>query len=197
MERWGITGLMGSGKSEAKRYLKSKGYPVSDADDVARQLLSSEFPENLAKLQEIFGTEVLSKNNNVDRGLIRKAISHNPTLRQEFEGWLHPLIRLHNRQLIARWESQGHQLCFIEGTRLVESGAHLELAGLILVTTPESLRVERLKTRGEMTAEDQKALLKTQDEELMRKFAKVVWENSLTPANLHRQIDTFLFQKKK
>ncbi len=183
---------MGSGKSEVKRYLETSGFPVLDADEVARKLLSADYPEHLLKLKEFFGPEVLDVQGALNRGHVRSSISRSPELRQKFEGWIHPLIRSANRSKIAEWEKAGQKIAFIEGTRLVESGAFRELDGLILVTAPEALRLERLKARGEMSPEEQLALMRTQDEALMREHATQILANDGSLEDLRNQIDKFI-----
>lgn len=197
MQLWGITGLMGAGKSQARSYLESKNYPAIDADAVARVLLSAQFPLNLEKLKELFGPQVLKSATEVDRTLIRSQISTDDSLRKKFESWLHPLIRLYNEDLEAQWRKSGAKIAFIEGTRLVESGATERLDGLILVTCDEAIRVERLKARAEMSPEEQSRLAKTQNLELMRKHATLEWDNSRRLVDLKQQIDRFLSELAK
>jgi dephospho-CoA kinase len=191
MEQWGITGLIGSGKSEARRYLESQGFPAIDADQVARLLQSKEHPENLEKLKTLFGDSVLFPNREVNRGVIRKKIGSDERVRKSYEAWIHPEIRKYNEEWALRHSAQGAKVVFIEGTRLVESGAVQRLQGLILVTCHPEIRRQRLKERGEMSPDDQERLAKTQDEELMKKHAQVIWENSGTVAEFHQQIDAF------
>jgi dephospho-CoA kinase len=196
MELWGITGLMGSGKSMARRYLESLEFPAVDADAVARILLSLEHPENLDKLKEIFGPTVVSDKFVVDRPLIRLKISNNEILRKKFEAWLHPEIRKYNEVLEDAWRKSGAKVGFIEGTRLVESGALSRLTGLIFVDCPEAIRRERLHLRGEMNPEEQDRLARTQDENLMRQNADVIWDNSGDTHAFSKQIDQFLETRK-
>ena len=46
--RVAVTGGIGSGKSEACRYLRSRGYTVVDCDEIARELAND--PEILAEI---------------------------------------------------------------------------------------------------------------------------------------------------
>lgn len=68
MEVWGITGVIGSGKSSAIAYLKEKGYPVIDADQVSRIVVErdteEEGKEGFGAIYKAFGSTVLDKTEN-------------------------------------------------------------------------------------------------------------------------------------
>ena len=61
----GLTGGIASGKSTVSNYFREFGAEVLDADVVAKEL--SEKEENVAKIIEIFGNEILDENGNISR----------------------------------------------------------------------------------------------------------------------------------
>ena len=64
----GITGGIGTGKSTVAEYLKEKGYPVIDADEIGRRISRSR--ETVREIESRFGTEYVGK-----EGLDRKAVA--------------------------------------------------------------------------------------------------------------------------
>ena len=84
---------------------------------------------------------------------------------------------------------------FVEGTRLIESKFHDLLAGIIVVTASEKERVKRVIKRDSMGKDEVVMMMTLQDESLMRRFAKVIWDNDKTVKNLTSQIDKFLAER--
>ena len=78
MEVWGITGVIGSGKSTAVAYLKTGDYPVIDADQVSRIVVDKDTEdgkEGFAKIYRAFGASVLNNLGQLDRRALRLRLS--------------------------------------------------------------------------------------------------------------------------
>lgn len=86
-----ITGNIASGKSTAVRYLLELGYPVVDADIIARQVVEPG-SVGLKRIVEAFGVEMLSETGVLDRNKLGNLIFSDSTKRQELNDLLHPLI---------------------------------------------------------------------------------------------------------
>ena len=68
----GLTGLIGAGKSEAARVLKSLGAVVVDADKIGHQVLR-ESVQLRTRLAKAFGREILDRNGRVLRKRLANA----------------------------------------------------------------------------------------------------------------------------
>lgn len=140
MKLIGITGGMGAGKSEAARLLASLGYPVLDADQVARRL-SQPGGAAHAELIQHFGTSQPQE-------LARLAFSEGR--REELQRILHPLIK----QESDRWfadvaQKTGADFAFYEASLLFEAGRAKDFDQVFLITAPEQIRIERImRNRG-------------------------------------------------
>lgn len=86
-----ITGNIASGKSTAVRYLLELGYPVVDADIIARQVVEPG-SIGLKRIVETFGRDILSEAGVLDRGKLGKLIFSDSKQRQVLNDLLHPLI---------------------------------------------------------------------------------------------------------
>jgi len=192
---WGLTGLIGSGKSLALEMLKRKGCPAIDADEVSRWVVDpsrDEGTEGLSRVRLAFGEEVFLADGSIDRAKLRLVIAGDNVQRNRLEQILHPLILGRVEKEIRGWEAQGFSLGVIEGTRLIEAGYLSRLAGLIVVTSDAARRLERVRARDGMADRDIEALGALQDGELMLAKARLVWINDAEPSVLEAQVDAFL-----
>ena len=88
----GLTGGIGSGKSLAGDFFKSKNIDVIDADDLAQNALDIE-GEGYKKFLDIFGETFLDENSEIDRKALRKYIFQNPEMKNKLEEIVHPIVQ--------------------------------------------------------------------------------------------------------
>ena len=88
----GLTGGIGSGKSLAGDFFKSKNIDVIDADDLAHSALDRE-GEGYKKFLDIFGETFLDENSEIDRKALRKYIFQNPEMKNKLEEIVHPIVQ--------------------------------------------------------------------------------------------------------
>jgi len=200
MKVWGITGVIGSGKSTAIEHLRSKNFPVIDADQVSRIVVDrkTELGQiGFAQIYKTFGATVLNKLGELDRTAMRKRMMVNPHERDTLEAILHPLIHKHIQGVMGGWKADGVQLGFVEGARLVESKFHDVLGGIVVVTASFENRVKRLVKRDSMGKDEVQLMMGLQDENLMKRFARVEWKNDGSVKQLHKLVDAFVEAKMK
>lgn len=198
MEIWGITGVIGSGKSSAIAHLYSKGFPVLDADQASRKVVDKNTPEGkegFAQIYRAFGPEVLNNLGDLDRGKLRQRMMRNPSDRETLERILHPLIFKYITGQMTNWKASGAKLGFIEGSRLVESGFHNHLAGIIIVTAPEAKRIQRVMKRDSMGKDEVAMMFNLQDELVMKRVAKIEWKNDKSVKDLENIVDAFVEER--
>ena len=88
----GLTGGIGSGKSLAGDFFKSKKIDVIDADDLAHNALDIQ-GEGYQKFLDIFGETFLDENSEIDRKALRKYIFQNPEMKNKLEEIVHPIVQ--------------------------------------------------------------------------------------------------------
>lgn len=197
-EVWGVTGVIGSGKSTAMKLINELGYPGIDADQVSRIVVDKKREEGkkgFALIYKAFGAEVLNNLGELDRPALRKRMMRNPDDRKILESILHPLILEYITKVMTNWKSSGTKLAFIEGTRLIESNFHNMLAGIIVVTASEPLKIKRLMKRDSMGRDEVFQMLQLQNEALMKRIAKHEWKNESSEAVLKKQIQDFIAKR--
>ena len=88
----GLTGGIGSGKSLAGDFFKSKNIDVIDADDLAHNALDIG-GEGYKKFLDVFGETFLDENSEIDRKALRKYIFQNPEMKNKLEEIVHPIVQ--------------------------------------------------------------------------------------------------------
>jgi dephospho-CoA kinase len=195
MEVWGITGVIGSGKSTAIAHIKELGHPVIDADQVSRIVVerdTEDGKEGFAAIYKAFGSTVLDKTGKLDRTALRKRMMTNPHERELLEGILHPRILAHIQKKMRQWKDEGAAFGFVEGSRLIESGFHDMCSGLILVGSSEANRIKRVMKRDSMGKEEVTMMMGLQDEHYMKRVCKIHWINDGKLPDFYKQIDAFI-----
>lgn len=183
----GLTGGIGSGKSEAARLFAGFGVPVVDTDAIAHDLTAPGQPA-LSTIAEAFGGEALNAEGTLNRGYLRQRIFADPAARQALEGILHPLIREQVRQAMAENASAPYQIVVVP--LLFETGAYANLINRsLLIDCDETLQVSRAMTRSQLSESDVRAIMAAQFSRAQRlALADDVIRNDGTLEELSNQV---------
>ena len=88
----GLTEGIGSGKSLAGDFFKSKKIDVIDADDLAHIALARE-GKGYKNFLDVFGKTFLDENFEIDRKALREYIFKNPEMKNKLESIVHPIVQ--------------------------------------------------------------------------------------------------------
>jgi len=120
-------------------------------------------------------------------------VFQDPAQRRELEAILHPRIRERFEQVLDALEKAGHEVAVYEVPLLFEKNLQGDMKAVILVTTPEAVRVRRVRTRDDVTETEVRARIAAQmDEALKRKKADYVLENDGSLDDLRREVEFLL-----
>ena len=183
----GLTGGIGSGKSEAAALFAGLGVDVLDADHVAHALSARGQPGHAA-LVEAFGTECLLPDGAIDRGWLRERAFADPLFRDRLERALHPLIAAAIGKAIETW--RGVYGILVVPLLLERGGLLPSVRRVLVVDCPEELQIRRVVARSGLLPSAVRAIMATQlsrSERLAR--ADDVIDNSGTPAALEPQVE--------
>lgn len=184
--RIGLTGGIGSGKTEVSRYFASLGVPVIDTDTIAHELVARGQPA-LAEITAEFGDGILDEHGNLDRAKLRGIVFADPARRRRLEQILHPRIR---DNAIALSEQCEAAYCILVIPLLVESGRDYPLDRILVVDTPIELQYRRIAGRDGISREQIASILAAQaDRETRLRAADDVIVNDGDIDELHRKID--------
>jgi len=153
----GITGGIGTGKSVVCRILNIMGYPVFYSDTESKILLNSD-DAAIEGVRRIFGNKAY-ENQLLNRPLLAEQIFNEPGKREQLNALVHPLVRKRFKE----WTSQQQSLLvFNEAAILFETGSYKNNDFNVLVTSPLSLRITRVKQRDNITEEQIKERIASQ-----------------------------------
>ena len=191
MLRVGLTGGIGSGKSEVARRLVIHGAVLIDADVAAREVVVPG-SRGLSQIVAAFGDDVLSPDGSLDRARLGEIVFHDPGLRAKLNAIVHPLVR----EWMAAAERTAVQAADPPGPIVVHDVPLLaESRGkggfdlVIVVDVPSELQVERLVSQRGMARGQARARMEAQASREQRlEVADIVIDNSGSLADLDRRV---------
>lgn len=195
MKVWGITGLIGTGKTEAVNYLAELGFPCVNMEQISKTLVDKNTDigrEGFTRIYKIFGGDVLNSLGQLDAGKLAQKLLLNPHDRKLIEEAIDPLLNDVIEKKRVEWMKDEVELAFIEGARIYDSGMDKNLSGVITIEADVNKRVKRVAKRDHMGETEVKLMFQYQDNTLMSRLATKKWDNNKTKPALFKQIDTFL-----
>lgn len=187
----GLTGGIGSGKSEVCRRFIAKGITVVDADVIARTAVAPGTAA-LAEIRAHFGEDILlpateNEQAMLNRAKLRTIIFSEPREKQWLEALLHPLINQHIRTQLA---AASGPYVILASPLLLETQQHLLANRVLVIDTREQLQIERASHRDASNEAQIKAIMKTQLSRQDRcARANDIIQNHGSLAELDEQVD--------
>jgi len=193
--RVGLTGGIGSGKSEVARRLADHGAVLIDADVAAREVVVPGSP-GLARIAEVFGGEVLRPDGSLNRERLGGIVFGDPGLRTKLNEIVHPLVRewMEAAEQAAVQASEPPGPVVVHDVPLLaESRGRAGFDVVIVVDVPPELQLERLVALRGMPPEQARARMAAQASREQRlAVADVVIDNSGSLDDLdHRVADVW------
>lgn len=183
----GLTGGIGSGKSEVARLLIARGAELIDADQIVREL-QQPGAEVYAKMIEIFGNEVVASDKTLDRAAIATKVFSDATLLKTLNELVHPIVR---RVMNERVESfRGTTKVVVLDIPLLVENPREGLDGVLVVDLDVEIAIKRLIEQRNMKAEDARArVAKQATREQRLAIAGHVIDNSGDRDQLVKKVD--------
>jgi dephospho-CoA kinase len=157
----GLTGSIASGKSTISAMLKEKGYPIIDADLVAR-LVVEPGTSNLREIERTFGNAVMNADGTLNRDALGKLIFDDPAKRKQLNDLMHPAIRSEMlRQRDELFES-GQKTLIMDIPLLFESRLQHFVDKILVVSVTEEMQLQRLMSRNSLSKEEATSRIQSQ-----------------------------------
>ncbi|HIU34546.1 MAG TPA: dephospho-CoA kinase [Candidatus Pullichristensenella excrementigallinarum] len=157
----GVTGGIGSGKSEAAKYLATLGAMHVDADAISHELTSTD-PETLREIQETFGEEVFTPEGCLDRKAMGEKTFSNEKDRRALEKILHPRIQRRMIQQIDEAAKQGVKIVVLDVPLLFETGMDALCDETWVLAANLETQLARVMMRDHIEREDAMARVQSQ-----------------------------------
>lgn len=169
---------------------QERGAKIVDADIVARFVVEPG-SEGLQQVVAAFGERVLNSQGQLDRQELGGIIFNDEQARQQLNSILHPLIRAEMRRQTAEIQAEDPDaIVFWDVPLLYESRLTHFVQKVIVVYISETLQIQRLMERNQLTEFDAKARIHSQlSIEEKKKLADFVIDNRYTVTHTERQVD--------
>ncbi|RYJ26978.1 dephospho-CoA kinase [Streptomyces sp. L-9-10] len=186
MLRLGLTGGIGSGKSEVSRLLTSYGAVLIDSDRIAREVVEPGTP-GLAAVVAEFGPEVLTPDGALDRPKLGGIVFGDPDRLRALNAIVHPLVRARSAEL--ETAAGPDSIVVHDVPLLIENGMEALYDLVVVVDASPETQLDRLvRLRGMAESEARKRMEAQAGRERRRAAADVVIDNDGPLEELEPQV---------
>ena len=149
----GLTGGIATGKSTVSELLTAFGFKVVDADIAATK--------GLEQVRAAFGDSAITEEGEMDRKYVGEIVFNHPEKRLELNDIVHPIVREIMEEEKQSYLNQGYDV-IMDIPLLFENELQNTVDEVWLVYTSESIQIERLMERNQLSLEDAKARVYSQ-----------------------------------
>lgn len=193
MKILGITGGVGSGKSEVLRYLEEEYSAVVVQLDEVAKLLQRSGQECFRQIVSVFGTEIVGGDGELDRQRLAAIVFADGEKLQQLNAIVHPEVKRWVQKDILKRTQEGVPLYVIEAALLPTAGYEEICGEMWYIYTEEPVRRKRLAaSRGYTEEKITQMILSQPEEQHFRRACTAVIDNSGTFENTKRQIGELL-----
>ena len=190
MLRVGLTGGIGSGKSTASQHFSSLGAYVINADEEAKNLISTNETVQNELIAE-FGTDIIDGTGSVNKKKLARIAFQDQDHQQRLNSVVHPYIyNLIDKEFNEVLNVGKHGIFIVDGALIFESGYDVHLDYVIVVTAQLKHRMERALGRETLSREEILKRIEFQWPEKEKvNLADFVVHNDGTEKELHKNIE--------
>ena len=152
MQKIGITGSIGSGKSIVCKIFEQLGVPIYNADERAKILMISN-AEIIRKVKLLFGNESYTETGELNRKHISNIAFNNKNLLTQLNQTVHPIVFKDFENWILAKEQLKVKYIIKEAALMFETDSYKKLDKFIVVTAPMELRINRTMQRDSISKE--------------------------------------------
>ena len=186
----GLTGGIGTGKSEVTRMLEALGAVVINADQVGHEAYRPD-SESWKEVVNNFGEQILRPNGEIDRQKLGAIVFADTDQLSKLNQIMHPrMARIVSDQLESL-RGQGTRVVVVEAALLFEAGWDSLVDEVWATDSPVGTVIERLQARNGMSAEEALKRIDSQMDRAERlKRAQVIVDNGGDVADLESKVET-------
>jgi dephospho-CoA kinase len=184
----GLTGGIGTGKSEVARIFQELGAVLINADQIGHQAYTphSEIWQEVVKA---FGEEILQPNGEIDRKKLGSIVFADPDQLTRLNQIMHPRMARMVAQQVQELREQGADVVVVEAALLFEAGWDSLVGEVWSTESPENLVIKRLQSRSGLSQEEAKKRIDSQMSAEERKSrSQVLVDNSGDLIELERVV---------
>ena len=184
----GVTGGIGTGKTEVSKILECLGAEVINADLVGHEAYEPH-TEGWGAVVEAFGEKVLGTGGEVDREKLGAIVFGDPDALKRLNAIMHPRIYRLIEERIETLDRNGRDVAVVEAALLLEANWTPLVSELWVATSSEDTVVARLRERTDLDDASIGTRIRSQmPQEERVQYADVVIDNSGSLAELKQQV---------
>ncbi len=184
----GITGSIGTGKSEAARQLEALGATVISADQVGHEAYTPN-TEAWEQVVAAFGDGILGEEGEIDRRKLGAIVFGDAAQLEKLNQIMHPRMARMVADKIEALRTQGVDVVVVEAALLFEAGWDSLVEEVWVTDSPEQMVIERLKNRNGLSEEEARKRISSQMDRTERLGkADFVIDNSRDMAGLEAAV---------
>jgi dephospho-CoA kinase len=190
VKRVALAGGIGAGKTAVAERLAHLGFPVIDADVIARKVVQKGEPAWRA-LRDAFGTAVLDAEGQIDRPFLADIVFHDESALRRLNNVTHGYI---GEEIISDLDATSGSVVFVAlPLYRPEHRANLQLDEVWGVLSDPAIALDRLVSQRGFNETDAQARLaaQTSNEERLAIVDRVIWNNG-TLEDLYGELDAAL-----
>ncbi|AYU55451.1 dephospho-CoA kinase [Staphylococcus debuckii] len=190
----GLTGGIGTGKSTVSELLAAHGFKIVDADVASREAVEKG-SEGLQQVKQVFGEEAIDDNGEMNRKYIGEIVFNDAEKRKELNQIVHPIVREIMENQKEKYLSEGYNV-IMDIPLLFENNLQDTVDETWLVYASESIQVERLMERNDLSQEEAKARVYSQISiDKKQRMADHVIDNRGTLLELKQNLEQLLMDE--
>ena len=184
----GLTGGIGTGKTQVSRVLRELGAKVINADLLGHEAYRPN-TQGWKEIVDTFGEGILAPSGEVDRKALGAIVFGDAAALQRLNAIVHPRIYAMVQERIDGLAAKGHEVAVVEAALLVEAG-WTDIADEVWVTTScESAVVDRLRARDGLVESAVSVRVRSQMDQSDRvRYADALIENEGTLSQLRDSV---------
>ena len=187
-----ITGGIASGKTLVSEYLRSLGYTVIDADEMAREITGPD-GKAMPYIVEKFGSDYINGDGSLNRAAMRDLVFKNPEKLAVLEEGTTNVVLEDIKKIRKEKEMAGDKVLFYEIPLLYEKNQQDNYDAVWVVTADRDIRKQRLIERDGMDESMSELIMDAQEEEDKKiESADFVIYNNGSITELRRSVDDAL-----
>lgn len=188
----GLTGGIATGKSSVSRILKSSGYSVVDADQLAREVVSRGTPGYGEVIAE-FGNDAITPSGELNRKRIGEVVFRDRSKLSRLEAIIHPRVRELAEKKKHELAQKGEKMAFYDVPLLFEKNMKPLFDRVVVVCCSPDVQLQRLMVRDGLSLEDAQRRIAAQLPILEKvKQADEVIENNGSLEDLQQRVQVLL-----
>ncbi|MBK9334544.1 MAG: dephospho-CoA kinase [Ignavibacteria bacterium] len=182
----GVTGGIGSGKTEVCKLLSKRGFKVLHSDKIAKNLYLTD-KKLVNEIIKVFGKDIVNYKGKINLPKLREKIFSSRKCYSAINRIVHPVVINEIEKFV---KNNNYDIVIVESALVFESGLSKLMDYVITVFSNKKERVDRLKLRDEASTKSIKELMKFQiDEKKKMEQSDFVIINNKSLKDLKIQVD--------